>query len=172
MYFSKFPLTVYDVKGNGNITTLTNIIKRVRFKTLTSSRLVNFDIYDVRDGETPEMIAHRYYEESEYHWIILLANDIQDYYNEWPMAVPQLEKFIASKYDDVDGIHHYTIKQESGDTTVDIEIPNNTGYPLATPVTNYQYEAALNEEKRRIKLIQPRYVESIEKEFERKIIEG
>lgn len=141
-------------------------------ETLTSSRLVNFDIYDVRDGETPEMIAHRYYEESEYHWIILLANDIQDYYNEWPMAVPQLEKFIVSKYDDVDGIHHYTIKQESGDTTVDIEIPNNTGYPLATPVTNYQYEAALNEEKRRIKLIQPRYVESIEKEFERKIIEG
>jgi len=172
MYFRKFPKIDYDVKGNGNITTLTNIIKRVRFKTLTSSRLVNFDIYDVRDGETPEMIAHRYYEESEYHWIILLANDIQDYYNEWPMAVPQLEKFIASKYDDVDGIHHYTIKQESGDTTVDIEIPNNTGYPLATPVTNYQYEAALNEEKRRIKLIQPRYVESIEKEFERKIIEG
>jgi len=172
MYFRKFPKIDYDVKGNGNITTLTNIIKRVRFKTLTSSRLVNFDIYDVRDGETPEMIAHRYYEESEYHWLILLANDIQDYYNEWPMAVPQLEKFIASKYDDVDGIHHYTIKQESGDTTVDIEIPNNTGYPLATPVTNYQYEAALNEEKRRIKLIQPRYVESIEKEFERKIIEG
>lgn len=172
MYFRKFPKIDYDVKGNGNITTLTNIIRRVRFKTLTSSRLVNFDIYDVRDGETPEMIAHRYYEESEYHWLILLANDIQDYYNEWPMAVPQLEKFIASKYDDVDGIHHYTIKQESGDTTVDIEIPNNTGYPLATPVTNYQYEAALNEEKRRIKLIQPRYVESIEKEFERKIIEG
>lgn len=172
MYFQKFPKIDYDVKGNGNITQMTNIIKRVRFRNLTTSRLVNFDVYDVRDGETPEMIAHRYYEESEYHWLILLANDIQDYYMEWPMSVPKLEEFIASKYDDVNGIHHYTIKQESGDTTVDIEIPNNVGYPLAFPVTNYQYEAALNEERRRIKLIQPQYIERVVKEFERKITEG
>lgn len=172
MYFQKFPKIDYDVKGNGNITQMTNIIKRVRFRNLTTSRLVNFDVYDVRDGETPEMIAHRYYEESEYHWLILLANDIQDYYMEWPMSVPKLEEFIASKYDDVNGIHHYTIKQESGDTTVDIEIPNNVGYPLAFPVTNYQYESTLNEERRRIKLIQPQYIERVVKEFERKITEG
>ena len=39
--------------------------------------------YDVQDGETPEMIAHKYYDDPELHLTIMIANNITDYYSEW-----------------------------------------------------------------------------------------
>ena len=42
----------------------------------------DFDYYDVKDGETPEMIAHKYYDDVELHWTIFLANNIVDYYED------------------------------------------------------------------------------------------
>ena len=66
------------------------------------------------------------------------------------MTVPQFERFVASKYDDVNGIHHHTSPQTSGDTTVVIEYPNDSATALpvgATPVTNYEYEELLQEKE-------------------------
>ena len=33
---------------------------------------------DPVDGETPEIVAEKVYGNAEYHWIIMLANDIYD----------------------------------------------------------------------------------------------
>ena len=46
----------------------------VRAKVKTNSLL--FDTYKVREGETPEMIADKLYDDPELHWVILLINDI------------------------------------------------------------------------------------------------
>ena len=48
----------------------------------TKENILDFDYYDVKDGETPEMIAHKYYDDVELHWTILVANDIVDYYED------------------------------------------------------------------------------------------
>ena len=72
MYFDKFPLTVYDMKGNGAYKLLPNIIKRVKLKAgIAASRFI-FDNYDVSNNEKPEDIAFKYYGDAEYHWVILL----------------------------------------------------------------------------------------------------
>ena len=59
---------------------------------------------------------------------------------------------ITEKYDNPDGVHHYEISQESGDTTKKIEVYNpelltdagavsdSTAYSSATTVTNREYE--------------------------------
>jgi len=83
------------------------------------------------------------------------------------------EQYITEKYDNPAGIHHYEISQTSGDTTEIINVGmNTTDYSSATPVSNYQYEQKLQEEKSKIRLIQPRYIEDFVKEFETKIKEG
>ena len=46
---------------------------------------------------------------------------------------------------------------------------NTTDYPSAVAVSNYQYEDALQEKKRQIRLIQPRYIKEFVKEFESKL---
>jgi len=102
------------------------------------------------------------------HWVIILTNNIIDYYSEWPMTEPQFLAYVKSKYDNIDGIHHYEYTQESGDTKFTIELPNDSATTIpvgALPITNYQYEESVQEQKRRIRLVQPRFIGQIKKEF-------
>lgn len=84
------------------------------------------------------------------------------------MSVDRFEKHVASKYSNVDDIHHYEYTQESGDTTFNIELPNDsaTTIPGATAITNYEYEEKLLESKRKIRLIQPSYIGKVRADFE------
>jgi len=171
-YFKQFPKVLYDVRGNGVQQTMTDITRRVRFKDYMKRNYVNFDFYDVKSGETPEYIANEFYGEPELHWVILLTNDILDFYTDWPMTTDQFERYVKSKYDDIDAIHHYEYAQESGDTTITIELPNESATTIpvgATAVTNYEYEEAIQEQKRRIRLIQPRFIGQIKNEFKNKM---
>ena len=64
------------------------------------------------------------------------------------------------------GVHHYEIAQTSGDTSVTIEVPSNTGENVgASIVTNYEYEQRLQDQKRQIRLLDPRYIPSVIEEY-------
>ena len=169
MYFRKFPQVDYDVKGNGITQKMVDITRRVRVLDSTLLNYINFDFYDVQSGERPEHIAAQYYGDPNLYWIILLANNIKDIYTDWPMSVDKFERFVASKYTDVNAIHHYEYAQESGDTKFVIELPNESATTLpadAVAVTNYEYEEKVLESKRKIRLIQPQYIGRIRSEFE------
>ena len=58
-YFSQFPVLPYDAIGDGEAKMVTNILKRVVARSQVSEQTTMFDTYSVKDGETPEMIAHR-----------------------------------------------------------------------------------------------------------------
>jgi len=172
-YFDMFPKVFYDNKGNGNYSVMTNLLRRVKLVDGAKLNIVDFDYYDVKDGETPEMIAHKYYGDVGLHWAVLVANDIVDYYEDWPMSVQRFEEFVKDKYVNPQAIHHYEIEQTSGDTSVKIDVGmNTTDYPSAVAVSNYQYEDALQEKKRQIRLISPDFIDQFVKEFERKMNEA
>ena len=172
-YFDMFPNIYYDAKGNGKFTIQKNLLSRLKLVDKVKENILGFDYYDVKDGETPEMIAHKYYGDVGYHWTILLVNDIVDYYEDWPMSVQRFEEFVKNKYVNPQAIHHYEISQTSGDTTVTIDVGmNTTDYPSATAISNYQYEDRLQEKKRQIRLIGTRYIDDFVKEFERKMNEA
>ena len=172
-YFSMFPLLYYDAKASGTNKVYTNLMNRLKMISNTKESLMNFDYYDVQDGDTPEIIAFKYYGDVRYHWTILYVNDITDYYSQWPMTVQKFEEFVNDKYDNPMGTHHFEITQTSGETTKIIDVGlNSVDYPSATNISNYQYEESLEEQKRQIRLIQPKYIEQFVKEFERKLNES
>ena len=75
---------------------------------------------------------------------------------------------INDKYSNVDATHHYEISQVSGDTTIKINIgTDNTGHSGATAITNFEYEEALEDKKRNIRLLDPSYVEIFVTEYEK-----
>ena len=84
MYFSNFPSIVYDATGNFDFKVVTNLLRRVALRQKVSADVLVFDYYDVKDGETPEIIAHKLYGDSELHWVILLINNITDRYHQFP----------------------------------------------------------------------------------------
>ena len=173
MYFANFPLIPYDSIGNGEFKLVTNLLKRVALRSKVKSNTLLFDTYDVKEGETPESIAGKLYDDPELHWVILLINDITDRYHQWPMSSPQFLAFINDKYSNVDATHHYEISQTSGDTTIKIDVGTvNTDYPSATLITNFEYEEARQDEVRKIRLLDPIYIEPFVDEYERLIAES
>jgi len=167
MYFANFPLIPYDSVGNGEFKVVTNLMKRVALRSKVRTNTLLYDTYDVKEGETPEMIADKLYDDSNLHWIIMYVNGITDRYHQWPLTTPQFLAFINDKYTNPDGTHHYEITQTSGDTTVTIDIgSDNTSHAGATLVTNREYEESRQDTLRSIRLLDSAYVDQFVEEFE------
>tara|TARA_Y100000996_G_scaffold96419_1_gene68944 strand:- start:180 stop:728 length:549 start_codon:yes stop_codon:yes gene_type:complete len=174
MYFESFPKIFYDSVGQGNPKVVTNLLRRVAIRAKVKTNTMLYDTYDVKSGETPEIIADKLYQDPELHWIVMLVNNVTDRYHQWPMKEQQFNTFLNEKYDNPDGVHHYEISQESGDTSTKIEVYANealyTGdtdfYNSATIVTNREYEEREQDKKRQIRLLDPRYVDEFVDEFE------
>ena len=165
-YFNFFPTIIYDPVGDGSAKLVTNIMKRVRMRANMKKNVVMMDQYDVQENETPEIVADKHHGSPYYHWVIMLLNDISDVNHDWVKSTRQLQKYLLTKYTDAQltETHHFEISQTSGDTTVKLEVENTT-YPSATIVTNYEYEVALNETKRKIDLLRNEYLGFFTEEF-------
>ena len=167
MYFSKFPDIFYDPDRDGQFQICKNILRRVALREKVRTNTLLYDTYDVNEGESPESLSDRLYGSPEYHWVVLMVNNVTDRYHDWPMSTPQFLEMVADKYDNVDAVHHYEITQESGSTKVKINIgTDNTDYPSATPITNYEYELERQNTISRIKLLDPAYLSQFVAEFE------
>lgn len=161
---------MYDPKGDGSAKLVTNIMKRVRMRANMKKEVVMLDQYDVKENETPEIVADKHHGSPYYHWVVMMINDVADVNHDWVKSTRQLQKYLLSKYTETQltEAHHYEISQTSGDTTIKLEVENTT-YPSATVVTNYEYEVALNETKRKIDLLRNDYLIAFTEEFERLI---
>ena len=82
MYFKSFPTIPYDSAGDGTFKNVKNLMRRVAFRSKVKTNTMMFDTYDVKEGETPESIADKLYDDSELHWIVLMVNDITDRYHQ------------------------------------------------------------------------------------------
>ena len=54
--------------------------------------------YDIQEGDTPEIIAAKYYNQPERHWMVLAMNDIVDPLSDWPLDYRTFIKFVTDKY--------------------------------------------------------------------------
>ena len=97
MYFKSFPTVPYDSQGNGKFKDVKNLLRRVGVRAKVKSNTSLFDTYDIKNGETPESIAHKLYGDSELHWVILLLNDVTDRFHDWPMSEAQFLQFVNDK---------------------------------------------------------------------------
>lgn len=154
--------------------------------------------YAVQDGDTPEIVAYKYYGDSYRYWVVLFANQIIDPQWDWPLSSNRFNAYIENKYQEFNPystVHHYEkiITQFDATTqtttTKNIIIDEDTynalnestnTYVLPTgPVTitvtknavsYYEYEVNLNESKRNIKILNSAYVTQLEQEFNQLMI--
>lgn len=165
-YFTRFPTIMYDPAGDGSAKVITNIMSRVRLRASMKKEIIMLDKYRVKENETPEIVADRHHGSVYYHWVVMLVNNISDVNHDWVKSTRQLQKYLQSKYTEAQltEAHHYEIPQSSGDTTVNIQVPQGTSD--AVTITNYEYETALNESKREIDLLRNDYLEFFIEEFD------
>ena len=141
------------VKRSTKYILMTDITRNIRFRRDVLANVTIYDEYDIVEGETPEIVAEKVYGNAEYHWIVMLTNDIYDYKSDWPLEYGVLQDYVVHKYgDQADADHHWI---DSRGNWVDSDSPG------ATSVSNRQYEESVNESKRRIKLVSPNLISTI-----------
>jgi hypothetical protein len=172
MYFSFFPKGTYDLKGDGVGKAVTNLLARVKVRSKVIDEASLYDLYDIPEGDTPEITALKHFGSPMYHWIILLTNNITDRYYGWPLTTYEFENYINDKYTNPDGVHHYEITQSSGKTKgegpsdYEHKLIVNSTVPNAEVVTNRDYEQRIQDQKRQIKLLNAAYLPLFVEEFQ------
>jgi hypothetical protein len=97
-YFRYFPKTIYSLDDTNSLDTVTNITASFSFDETLTENSISYYQYTVPDGETPEIVANKFYGGSEKHWIILKMNNIFDVKTDWPLEQRVLNEVIRSKY--------------------------------------------------------------------------
>ena len=192
-YFDTLP-KIIKTDTNGNSSLMVNLIARCSvIPDVLKNPLVYYS-YDIQEGDTPEIIAYKYYGDSYRYWIVLYVNQILDPQWHWPMQSGVLESYISDKYNfnTKATIHHYEkvitkFDSRTSTTTIDKYIIDQQSYnalqtgvferSMATgpftittsrrTVSYYEYETDLNESYRNIKLLNSIYVGELEKQFKK-----
>ena len=163
MYFNQFPTIAYDVTGDGTTSEIKDILIRVKVRDYIKNNRSWFAKYIVGGDETPDMVAFNVYGKTAYHWIVLLFNQITNPYYDWPLKRKDFYAFINDKYSSPSAVHHYEISQQSGNTNVKIKVESTVAG--AAEVTNQEYEEALQQNKREIRILKPEYLGQFTTEF-------
>ena len=115
-YFKKVPNFEYisrDSKNSplSNYTEVKNLFKRAKIRDDIFENLSYFEKYNIIGEERPDDVAYKFYNDPTLDWVILLANNIQNVYDEWPKSQTSQEEYLLEKYGSYDnlynGIHHY-----------------------------------------------------------------
>lgn len=171
MFFSTLPTTKYQGLD------VVNIVCTTLLQRLNVDKSLFFQQYNVIDGERPEMVAYKLYKRVDYHWVLLMINNIIDPYTDWLIASSAFDVYVDDKYKNgiphklvssgAGGIHHFEHlysrrilddKQDHESRLKYTQNPQSIG-ELIIPITNYEYEKLKNDAKITINVINPRYVD-------------
>ena len=193
-YFSKLPDFEYisrlpDAKISDYIT-VKNLFKKGAIAEDILDNLALHTKYQIKGDDRPDNVAFDVYGNSNLDWLILACNNIINVQNEWPMLQNDFDSFLLDKYqtyENLNAIHHYEtvevknskdvvvipagLKCESNYTTTyfdyniqqQVDVLSST---CVTEVTNYQYEEKIEDAKRNIYTLKPRYLGIIRDDME------
>jgi len=112
-YFESFPTLLYTFdKNTVNVQAVTNIFARTAFlRDIKNNIDISYE-YQVKDSDTPEIIAHKEYGDPYRSWIVLLFNNVINPNYDWPLKTEVLSDYIQTKYnqtldDATSTINHY-----------------------------------------------------------------
>lgn len=165
----------------------TNLFRRGKIRDDIFNVVVYFNKYTIKGDDRPDNISYELYGTAEYDWVILLSNNIINVRDEWPLNDSSFEKYLNSKYTSSERlqVRHYETTEvrdsknrlirKKGDI-VNLETYDSYSYSYFNgssivtldktsliPITNYDYEVTLNEEKRKIYVLKPEFITSVVK---------
>ena len=190
MLFKSLPDVYYNVQTSPvdvKLLSAKNLWRRSEIVSEFKNSITIFDEMIVNNGEKPEVIANRIYKNPFLAWTIFVANDIVNYYEQWPRSTRQLSEYVEAKYDNPQATKHYvTTEVKQGNNIIvpagkvvpqnySISYYNGSTTVTANPtvsITNYQYEEQINSEKEKIQIIRPNMIESFVETYYRRVNQG
>ena len=154
-----------------------NLFKRGRVRDDIYGNVIAFSKYLVLDGERPDTVAKKLYEDENLDWIILLSNNMMNVQDEWPMGQFDFQRYLDNKYskDQLGEIHHYEtneIRNQSGILLLQKGLIVDADYTFkyteidgsvqtvnsVKSISNIQFEIDKNDAKRSINVLRKEYI--------------
>ena len=156
-----------------------NLFKKGILREDIYQNLATFEKYKIIGDERPDNVAKKIYGNSELDWLVLVSNNIINIQTEWPMRQNDFDEHLILKYGTYQtlysGIHHYEskeIKDSNGVVILPEGLIVDEGYEFlytnpqgilerrrpGLPITNYDYELKMEDGKRNINILKPKYV--------------
>jgi len=184
-YFNRLPDFEYvsrlpDAQISDYIT-VKNFFKKGKLREDIFQDLAFFTKYQIRGNDRPDNVAFEIYGDSSLDWLVLTCNNVINIQTEWPLPQQQFDNYLLDKYGDYNtlynGIHHHeTVEVKNSQDVVIIpaglQVESNysvsyydyfiglqvTKNNIVEPVTNLVYEERLEDAKRNIFLLKPRFL--------------
>ena len=165
----------------GDYIPVKNIFKKGKLREDIFQDLAFFEKYKIQGNDRPDNVAFEVYGDSTLDWLVLLCNNVVNIQTEWPLTQDAFDRYVLNKYGDYEtlysGIHHYETSEVTNSQGVVI-VPGGLEVPvdysinyydyfidtpvkaenIAVPVTNYEYEDKLENDKRNIYILKSRYL--------------
>jgi hypothetical protein len=135
-FFKSFPKLI------SNNEVLTNLLVRTDLLPSLSQNSSLFYKYEMRDGDTPEIIASKYYDDPYRYWLFLYSNNIMDPQWDLVLSTKLFDVYLESKYKDIATENNQTVLEYT-QTTVKYYYKNITtvdSYSKTTSSDDYQID--------------------------------
>ena len=181
-YFRQLPNLDYPSLANDRTSAydynqVKNIFKRAVLREDVVNSYFQFDQYLNEGDDRPDNVASKVYGDANLDWVVLTTNNVINVRDEWPMSQNDLQNYLTNKYTtaELSYVHHYetlkiidadekliqpkgiTVEEGHSITFVDRGVSRTESKIEA--ITYLQHEINLNDKKREINVLQPRYVE-------------
>ena len=181
-YFRQLPNLDYPSLANERTSAydynqVKNIFKRAVLREDVLNAYVQFDKYLVQGDDRPDNVASKVYGDASLDWVVLTTNNIINVRDEWPMSQGDLQNYLTNKYTSaqLSYIRHYETLEivdsyqrliqpkglmvEEGHSITFVDRGVSKTESKTKSVSYLEYEVNLNDAKREISVLQPRYVE-------------
>ncbi len=98
MYYFKTLPKIITPDQNGYPILMTNLLARASIVQELLNNPMQFYEYAIQEGDTPEIVADKYYGDPFKYWIVLFSNQILDPVWDWPMPYNSFLEYIDTKY--------------------------------------------------------------------------
>lgn len=95
-----------------------NIFRRARIRKDQEDVVGVFEDFYIPGDSRPDQLSEKLYGNANYDWVILMANNIIDVRNEWPMDDVTFQKYLIGKYktqENIASVHHYETTEQLDD---------------------------------------------------------
>ena len=95
-FFRNFPEITYNL-SDGRTILIKDFFRKSKVEQDAVNSLIDYSLYELSDGERPDVVATKLYGNPHLHWTLFLVNDIENYYD-WHKDTESFEKYIDKKY--------------------------------------------------------------------------
>ena len=165
-----------------------NLFMRGKLREDIFQNVAVFTKYKIKGNDRPDNVAYEVYGDANLDWLVLTCNNIINVYDEWPLSQFDFENYLLEKYgtyENINATHHYEtteVKNTAGVVVLPAGLEVDSNYSISfyddriegmttvsspvTEITNYMYEDRLQEDRRNIFLLKPRFLNVVKDDME------